>query len=216
MSDTPLPLTPLEQKAKAHAILSTIGFLILLPIGVLVARFTRTFSNKWWTAHWIIQLAISGPVIFVGWALGYQTTETLKMGHFMDAHQATGLALIILYLVQLVLGTFIHYFKFPSLFRGRRPPQNYFHVFLGLVIFILAAAQVYSGLYTEWNIALGGLHQVPQSAKKAWLAFIIVFWVLYAIGMALLPRQMRQERPAAALRRHNHIPLSASSRESAE
>lgn len=206
-------MTPLEKKAKAHAILCTTGFLILLPIGVLVARFTRTSTNRWWTAHWIIQLVISGPVIFAGWAMGHQTADTLNMGHFVDTHQKTGLALLALYVVQVVLGILIHFFKFPSLFRARRPPQNYLHVFLGLVIFILAAFQVHYGLYTEWSLALGGLHKVPQSAKNAWLALIIIFWILYIIGMVLIPRQMRQERRATVVKNHSdHVPLRDSQR----
>lgn len=156
------PLTAIEKQAKTHAILCTTGFLILLPVGVLVARFTRTFTNRyakfdvprcvyflliwlpsrWWAAHFIIQFLISGPVIFAGWYMGHKTADQLQTGHFFDPHQKTGLALLILYVAQLLLGIVIHYFKFPSLFRGRRPPQNFLHVFLGLVIFILAAFQV--------------------------------------------------------------------------
>ena len=36
------------------------------------------------------------------------------------------------------------------------------------------ALQVHYGLYTEWAVATGGLHQVPESAKHAWLALTIV------------------------------------------
>ncbi|KAH0578304.1 hypothetical protein H2248_003931 [Termitomyces sp. 'cryptogamus'] len=146
MSDTPLrsfPLTPVERTAKTHAILCVTGFLILLPIGALVARFIRTFSTRWWTAHSLIQFVISGPIIGVGWSFGHQTAQMLNMGHFIDTHQQTGLALLILYIAQLLLGIFIHFYKFPSLFQGHRPPQNYFHIFLGVAIFILAAFQVH-------------------------------------------------------------------------
>lgn len=41
---TSFPLQPLEIMAKNHAILATTGFLILLPVGVLVARYARTFT----------------------------------------------------------------------------------------------------------------------------------------------------------------------------
>lgn len=40
------PLSPIEQKARTHALLCTIGFLILLPVGTLVARYTRTFTRR--------------------------------------------------------------------------------------------------------------------------------------------------------------------------
>ncbi|RDB30646.1 hypothetical protein Hypma_005765 [Hypsizygus marmoreus] len=210
-----LPLTDLEKKAKIHAILCTTGFLIFLPIGVLVARYTRTFTNKWWTAHAVIQLLISAPVIFAGWTLGHQTADTLGLGHFIDTHQKTGLSLLVLYVVQLLLGLVVHFLKLPW-FRGRRPLQNYVHVLLGLVIFIVAAFQVHYGLYTEWNVALGGLHKVPQSAKNAWLAFIIIFWFLYIAGMAMLPRQVKQEQRAMAERKSDHVALKDSPGKQAE
>ena len=40
----------------AHAILCTIGFLILLPAGALLARYARTFTNVWFKGHWLFQL----------------------------------------------------------------------------------------------------------------------------------------------------------------
>jgi hypothetical protein len=40
------PLSSLEIKARTHAILCTVGFLILLPLGVLLARYARTFTRR--------------------------------------------------------------------------------------------------------------------------------------------------------------------------
>lgn len=74
--------------------------------------------------------------------MGYKTSDQLGLGHFIDPHQKMGLALLILYVTQLVLGAFIHFVKMKAIFRGRRPPQNYLHVFLGLVILVVAASQV--------------------------------------------------------------------------
>ena len=88
------------------------------------------------------QLFVAGPIIFAGWYEGHKTTATLQTPHFYDKHQKIGLALLILYVVQLCLGLFIHFVKMPSLFGGHRPPQNYFHAILGLAIFALAAYQV--------------------------------------------------------------------------
>jgi len=81
-----------------------------------------------------------------------------------------------------------------SIFRGYRPPQNYFHAILGLAILALAAYQVHYGLTREWAFATGNLHPVPKSAIHAWEALIIIFWVLYALGLVLLPRQFIQEK----------------------
>ncbi|PFH48966.1 hypothetical protein AMATHDRAFT_64230 [Amanita thiersii Skay4041] len=195
MSSVQLSLLPLEKQARNHALLCSIGFLVLLPVGVLLARYARTFTNKWWYVHFVVQLVIAGPVIWAGWSLGYRTSEDLHYPHFKQSeHQKVGLALLILYLVQLVLGLFVHFFKFPSIFRGYRAPHNYLHVVIGLATLALAQFQVHYGLFTEWPTATGGLHMVPQSAKRAWLALLIVFWVLYGLGMALIPRQFDQER----------------------
>ncbi|KAF9478955.1 hypothetical protein BDN70DRAFT_879354 [Pholiota conissans] len=192
-----IPLSDTEIRARNHAILCTVGFLILLPVGVLVARYTRTLPYKWFWAHSFIQFVISGPVIFVGWALGHKTTSVYGTGHYKDPHEKMGLALLILYLFQIFLGTFAHFFKLPGIFRGYRPPHSYFHAIVGFVIFGCAQWQVYYGLFTEWQLATGGLHQVPESAKHAWLALVIVFWVLYLLGLGLIPKQFKQE---AALR----------------
>ncbi|KAF8813108.1 hypothetical protein BYT27DRAFT_7181683 [Phlegmacium glaucopus] len=187
------PLNDLEISVRKHALLCTIGFLIILPIGALLPRYTRTLPYKWFYGHWVIQLLIAGPIIFAGWALGHQTSTNLAQGHYQDPHQKMGLALIILYVLQIVIGAFVHFFKFPSIFRGHRAPQNYFHVLFGLSIFILAQYNVHYGLDTEWDLQTGGLHHVPQSAKNAWLALVVLFWVLYALGMAFIPRQFKQE-----------------------
>jgi len=200
MSTTPLPLLPFEQKAKTHAILCTVGFLILLPIGALVARYGRNFTNHWFKVHFAFQLFIAGPIIFVGWSMGYKTSSELLSVHFFDRHQKIGLALLILYVAQLALGLFIHYVKMPSLFRGHRPPQNYLHGILGISIFALAAYQVHYGLYTEW-LNLGGGHEIPDSAKHAWLGLIIAFWALYVLGLAFVPRQYKKEREARESRK---------------
>jgi hypothetical protein len=71
------------------------------------------------------------------------TGNDLQLPAFSDAHQRVGLTLLVLYLVQALLGPFIHFFKFP-VFRGHRPPQNYLHIAIGITIFILAAYQVRS------------------------------------------------------------------------
>jgi len=127
----------------------------------------------------------------------------LETGHFKDPHEKVGLTLLILYVIQVLLGAIAHFFKLPSLFRGHRAPHNYLHVLLGLAILALAQWQVHYGLFTEWAFATGGLHQVPESAKHAWLALVIVFWALFGLGLALLPRQFKQESRARKVRKED-------------
>jgi Eukaryotic cytochrome b561 len=105
---------------------------------------THDLCFSWFHVHTIFQLFFAGPVIFAGWSQGQQVHGMLKIPHLDDNHKNIGVVLMILYIAQLVIGLFIHYIKFPSLFKGRRPPQNYVHVLLGLAILALAAYEVSS------------------------------------------------------------------------
>ncbi|KAJ8518574.1 hypothetical protein ONZ45_g4386 [Pleurotus djamor] len=193
-------LQPQEVLARNHALLCSIGYLVLLPLGTLFARYSRTFTNKWFYGHATWQLIFGGPVIFAGWALGTQIHNELGYTTMVTPHSKIGIAVMVLYVIQLILGIVIHFFK-PSWFGGRRPPQNYFHAIIGLAMLALAAYQVHLGLTQEWVLASGGLHQVPMSAMSAWIALLIIFWVLYTLGLALLPRQYKREEDARQMRR---------------
>jgi hypothetical protein len=56
--------------------------------------------------------------------------------------QKVGYTIFGLYIVQFMLGVFIHAVRVPFLFIAHRPPQNYLHAVLGLAILALAAYQV--------------------------------------------------------------------------
>lgn len=195
-----LPLTDTEKQLEHHAFLCATGFLILLPIGALLARYLRTFTRRWVWGHAAIQFIISGPVIIAGWVMGFKFTALgTTGGHFIDPHKRIGLILLILYLVEVLGGLFIKFVKIGPL--NRRPPQNYAHAILGLGMIALAGYQAWYGLHTEWAFATGNIHPVPRAALLAWMALIIIFWALYAIGMSLLPRQFRQERGTQTMSR---------------
>ena len=53
-----IPLLPFEKYIVGHAVMCVIGFLGLLPLGAITARYTRTYTPQWYSAHWIIQFAI--------------------------------------------------------------------------------------------------------------------------------------------------------------
>jgi hypothetical protein len=52
------PLTKTDKMLIAHAVLCGVGFLVVLPLGAILARLARTFFGKWFTVHWIVQFAI--------------------------------------------------------------------------------------------------------------------------------------------------------------
>lgn len=51
------PLNASQRYAFAHAIFCAVGFLLFLPAGALVARWFRTITPAWYTAHWVAQFA---------------------------------------------------------------------------------------------------------------------------------------------------------------
>ncbi|KAL6303522.1 hypothetical protein BKA93DRAFT_818015 [Sparassis latifolia] len=188
-----LGLLPFEKLIVAHGIICVIGFLVLLPAGALLARYFRTFTTKWFKAHWIVQFAFGGVIILVGWGLGIAAVQQSFSGHFNDDHKKWGLALFVLYILQIVLGAVIHYWK-PGFFLlgGRRPIQNYFHAVFGLVIIGLSFYQVRTGYRDEWEISTG--RGISNAANIVWYIWIVLLPVLYLAGLALLPRQFKQER----------------------
>jgi hypothetical protein len=60
----------------------------------------------------------------------------------LTIQQRVGYAILGLYIAQIVIGLFIHVVRVPFLFIFHRPPQNYFHAILGLVILAMAGYQV--------------------------------------------------------------------------
>ena len=201
----------------AHAIVCVIGFLVCLPAGALLARYLRTFSNKWYTGHWIIQFVFGGPIIIAGVALGIQSVNSLHAVHLDDDHKKWGIGIFVLYFIQCALGAIVHFFK-PKTFTSR-PPQNYLHAILGLAIVAFALKQVGNGIIDEWPTVTG--KPVSQPARIIWIVWCVVsnrFFldfcssflfqvlpVLYFAGVALLPRQFKQEKAyRAAGDKSNH------------
>ncbi|KAJ7500094.1 hypothetical protein FB451DRAFT_50057 [Mycena latifolia] len=195
MSTLTFPLTPFENKARIHAHVAFFAYLVGLPLGIGIARYLRTFTSAWFWPHAIVNFLLTGPLIFAAFALGYQTTTASGLPHFTDPHQKVGLALLVLYLIQVFLGSFIHLVKFPR-FPGGRPPQNYLHAVLGLAIVGLAMWQTHYGLWTEWALVTGNAHPVNMRCRHFWLAIVVIVASLYALGLLLLPRQFRQEANA--------------------
>ncbi|KAI0708956.1 hypothetical protein C8T65DRAFT_204721 [Cerioporus squamosus] len=195
MSGLVIPLVPFEKYIVGHAVLCVIGFLGLLPLGALLARYTRTYSPAWFTAHWVVQFAIAGPVIITGVALGIHAVELAQSGGTNDVHKRWGIAIFVLYLAQLALGATIHYYKPRAWAKGagRRPFQNYFHAAFGLLLIAFAMFQVRTGFRSEWP-AQTGRGPISNGANVFWYVWIILLALAYFGGLALLFRQFRQER----------------------
>ncbi|KAJ6456390.1 hypothetical protein C8R45DRAFT_1186522 [Mycena sanguinolenta] len=182
------PLSPYQRKVLIHAILCVVGFALLLPTGVLLARYLRTFSPSWYTGHWIAQFGIAGPIIIAGFVMGFKASGPVGY-KLMDAHKKTGIILFGLYCAQCLVGALIHFVK-PK-HATSRPPQNYFHAVFGLAIIALSMYQIRTGYNTEWPEYTG--LSIPSGVNILWMVWVVILPVLYAVGLVFLKKQYRQE-----------------------
>nr|GAT47659.1 CBD9-like protein [Mycena chlorophos] len=189
-----IPLTPYQRMIIAHAVFCVVGFALFLPIGALVARFLRTFSSSWYTAHWIAQFVLAGASILAGIVLGFKAAsyEGSTSYRILDTHKKTGIILFALYIAQCILGAIIHWVKPKRVLR--RPPQNYLHALLGLSIIALSLYQIRTGYKTEWLFT--GLGPLPSSVNTVWILWCVVLPVFYAAGLVFLRKQYAQEAAA--------------------
>lgn len=84
------PHAPFEKHERiiiAHGVIASIGFLVLLPAGSLIARWGRTMTPKWFKIHQTINMSIAVPVITLGWILGPIAVFDHQATHLFDAHQ---------------------------------------------------------------------------------------------------------------------------------
>ncbi|KAF8330043.1 uncharacterized protein EI90DRAFT_1259534 [Cantharellus anzutake] len=162
---------PPRSKLIAHGTLSSLGFLFFLPIGILIARYRSLNPSYWLRVHLVIQ-TFAALLIISGFAIGVNYNHDAYDGY--DYRNRIGIALFVLYLVQFSLGFFIHYIKLPSLNPflssssklastpqsqpphplATHPPQNIFHVIIGLTILCLSIYQVRTGyrdMYPLWT-----------------------------------------------------------------
>ncbi|KAH9975367.1 hypothetical protein BGW80DRAFT_1169461 [Lactifluus volemus] len=158
--------------ARAHAILASVTFLVVLPLGVLIPRYFRTFTTKWWIAHWVFNGFVAFPLIIASWVKAVKASGT---GGPLDHHQKIGTIIFCLYIIQIIIGAFVHFVRIPFPLILHRPLSNYVHALLGLTIIAMSAYQVCShGLFVEWLFQTGNQPPITLSEKHAWLALVIV------------------------------------------
>jgi cytochrome b561 len=95
--------------------------------------------------------------------------------------QKCGIAIFVLYFVQMGLGTIIHFFK-PKGAR-HRPVQNYLHAVIGLLLVALAFYQVRVGCREEWPKQTGR-GPLSKATNVVWYIWVVVsttwFYYIYA------------------------------------
>ncbi|KAI8998855.1 hypothetical protein BD414DRAFT_512420 [Trametes punicea] len=130
---------PLPLLLVAYATFSALGFLVFLPIGALLARWTRVYSPRWLSAHCVISAMLGLPAVCIGWALGPLAVAQEGKAHVVTAHLICGIVLFGLYLGDVGLGTVVYMHRKDI---ASHPARNIVHVLLGIVIFGLSVFQV--------------------------------------------------------------------------
>ncbi|KAI5117855.1 hypothetical protein M0805_007698 [Coniferiporia weirii] len=201
-----VPYQPYQKLLIAHAVLLSLAFLVVLPAGALIARWLRTRTPRWFRAHWLLQFYIAGPMVVAGIGLGIAAVAQQGVAHLDDDHKRWGVAIFALYVGQCAFGGVVHFVKpasaKPDPATGAqaprtRPPQNYGHAIVGLLVISLAFYQVHTGYDTEWP-STTGRGPVPHGVDVAWTVWVVLVPVLYVAGLALLPKQYKQERGGGA------------------
>lgn len=152
---------------QVHGILMVIGWGILIPIGIYVARFEKSWPNAlWFQLHRIVQA--TGFVLFIaGFAVIVHYTRDRKRDHFQPGHPAAGLALTILGIIQMFGGIFRI-----GKDKAYRVQWEYAHRFSGYVILIFAFVMVFTGM-NQLGVSQGYViaYAVWVAVYGAWFVF---------------------------------------------
>ena len=168
-----------------HMIFMILAWLILAPLGVLLARYGRTLFS-WYPAHRAVQLGTL-LAMFIGFFLGVAGLVTSgAKHHFNKTHHQVGLAMLILVFLQVALGFWAH----RHLARRGKRYIGFVHAPIGLLLFGLAIWNIQTGFQLwEWEAGNAAVYAV-----YAWMGFLIL---LYLAGFAFLPKEIKQSREAS-------------------
>ncbi|XP_052184148.1 cytochrome b561 and DOMON domain-containing protein At3g25290-like [Diospyros lotus] len=157
------------KRKNIHGILNAVSWGILFPIGVIIARYMRTFQSAdpaWFYLHVFCQFS-AYAIGVAGWGIGLKLGSESK-GVQYTAHRTIGIALFCLATVQ-VFALFLR----PKKDHKFRFYWNIYHHSIGYAIIVLGIINVFKGL----DILL------PEEKWKS--AYIIVISVLGGIALVL-------------------------------
>lgn len=155
--------TPPHQHLKnRHGVLNTVGWGILLPCGVLAARYLRFTDPTWFYAHVFLQL--SGYILGVaGWATG------LRLGNYSAGvtyhkHRIIGIAVFTIATLQ-VTALLLR----PKKDHKIRKAWNFYHYILGTTILVLAILNIFYGF---------DILSPPGKWRRAYVGVLIALAIL--------------------------------------
>jgi hypothetical protein len=196
-------LVETQQEAKtkqslqiAHGALMVAAFGVLLPSGVVIARYTKTlFGDSWFVVHMVVQLA----GYFIGFAAFVIGLYMVDRSHFdTKAHAQLGLAVIVAGVIQVALG----FFRPDHVEKGLPKPIYRFvweiaHKSLGKIINVVSIVTIFFGLY-EISAHIG---------FYIGYAVFVGLLILTIVGIEIAKCVMKRKKKRAPLATHGHEEL---------
>ncbi|KAH7437689.1 hypothetical protein KP509_05G084200 [Ceratopteris richardii] len=166
--------SPHHSLKRTHGILNTLAWGIILPLGAIVGRYMRQFTDSiWFYIH--VPLQILGYTLgVIGWALGMRLRAVTSASH--KVHQNIGIALFVLATIQ-VLALVLR----PSKDHKIRRYWNYYHHSIGYAIVLLSIINIFEGLHilnpeTKWK---SGYIAILVLMAVVSVVLEVVTWVRY-------------------------------------
>ena len=139
----------IQQIRAVHGSLMFIAWIVLVPLGIIIARYFKNIGHSWFLAHSIIlSLAclatiISGFVIF--WGMWPSTTFHNKRDKVALTHASIGVIILGLVFIQPILGLFANfYYDAKRLFIPIFPDK--IHWIIGRILLILSIVNIGIGI----------------------------------------------------------------------
>ncbi|KAK0316828.1 hypothetical protein LTR01_000579 [Friedmanniomyces endolithicus] len=168
----------------AHAVLATLVFTLLFPIGGIVIRLA-SFPGLWWI-HGVCQ-TLAYILYIAAFVIGISMAQHLdKMG---DTHAWLGIALFVVLLFQPVLGVLHHvFFKKHS----RRTVWSYGHIWLGRAAISVGMVNAGLGLRLSQETRV---FAPSQGAVVGYWVVAVIIWLAYVA--AVVYGEVKRRRSSA-------------------
>ncbi|KAK1567103.1 hypothetical protein Q3G72_008249 [Acer saccharum] len=167
---------------KAHGGINMISWGILLPIGILIVRYTKecTENRIWFYAHMICQ-SLGYTAGIVGAAIGFYL-GVKSHGIQYDAHKSIGIVLFVLGFIQVLAGKLR-----PGVEHNLRKKWKIYHLGIGYLVIMLSVTNIFKGFFI-------------LKAMKIWMltyvGFVIFFLVLFVFSFNPILRCKKVEASA--------------------
>ncbi|KAG0560887.1 hypothetical protein KC19_9G022100 [Ceratodon purpureus] len=160
---------PNQKLKNNHAIISAVAWGLLLPLGVMAARYLRPFSNgnpAWFYIH--VTCQCTGYALgVIAWALGMRL-HSLNQGLVPYKHRNLGISIFALATLQ-VLAIFLR----PNPDAKYRKYWNVYHHSVGYATLVLIIINIFEGL------------DLLQPGNKWTLIYVIILCALGAISLIM-------------------------------